>query len=480
MTQITSTLLGRSGISSLQIVSHGQAGELDFGSDRLNLGNVSSYAAQLQSWSQALTDDADILLYGCNVASGELGQAFVQILSQLTGADVAASDDLTGSTALGGNWELEFNTGSIEANLVFAPTTILGYGAVLDAVYIAAQQFSGSSVTVQKVFIDSTGNVYTTGNFTGTADFDPGIGVFNFTSAGGDDIFISKLDSNGSFVWAKQMGGMDEDLTLDLNVDSIGNVYTTGSFSGIADFDPGVGVFNLTSAEDGDIFISKLDSSGSFVWAKQMGGTFGGGRANGISVDSAGSIYTTGGFGGTVDFDPGVGVFNLTSAGGADIFISKLDSSGSFVWAKQMGGTSTDVAYDISVDSAGNILTTGNFNGAVDFNPGVGVFNLTSARSADIFISKLDSSGTFVWAKQLAGTSGDLTVGISVASAVDSADNVYLAGYFFGTPDFDPGVGVFNLTSVGSTDIFISKLDSSGNSIWVKQLGGAGMLDFST
>lgn len=101
--QITQTLLGRQGIASLQILSHGQAGGLQLGDDLLNLANLSGYAQQIQSWGNALTDDADILLYGCNVADGELGHAFVNILSHLTRADVAASDDLTGNSQRGGD-----------------------------------------------------------------------------------------------------------------------------------------------------------------------------------------------------------------------------------------------------------------------------------------------------------------------------------------------------------------------------------------
>jgi Tol biopolymer transport system component len=131
VTQITNTLLGRSGISSLHIVSHGEAGGLDFGSRRLNLSDLPEYAAQLQSWSKALSDDADILLYGCNVAQGEVGKAFTSILSQLTGADVAASDDLTGSSAQSGNWTLEVNTGQIAASLAFQSSVLSNYQPVL-------------------------------------------------------------------------------------------------------------------------------------------------------------------------------------------------------------------------------------------------------------------------------------------------------------------------------------------------------------
>ena len=333
-----------------------------------------------------------------------------------------------------------------------------------------------SSDTGLGITVDSSGNVYTTGSFRETADFDPGAGTFNLTSAGGFDIFVSKLDSSGNFVWAKSMGGTGNDYGYSIAVDSNGNVYTTGIFSGTADFDPGAGTFNLTSAGGDDIFVSKLDSSGNFIWAKSMGGT-GYDHGFGIAVDSNSNVYTTGFFSETADFDPGAGTFNLTSAGGDDIFVSsydifvsKLDSSGNFVWAKGMGGTGYDSGYSIAVDSNGNVYTTGYFQGTADFNPGAGTFNLTSAGVYDIFVSKLGGNGNFIWAKSMGGTGNDYGLGI----AVDSSGNVYTTGHFSETADFDPGAGTFNLTSAGGYDIFVSKLDSIGNFVWAKSMGGTG------
>ncbi len=327
----------------------------------------------------------------------------------------------------------------------------------------ADPDYGGSSIA-----LDGSGNVYTTGNFFGTADFDPGAGVFNLTSAGYGDIFISKLDASGNFVWAKAMGGIgSNDGGSSIALDGSGNVYTTGYFFGTSDFDPGAGVFNLTSAGFEDIFISKLDASGNFVWAKSIGGAY---QDNGssIALDGSGNVYTTGYFFGTVDFDPGAGVFNLTSAGNYDIFISKLDASGNFVWANAMGGPNYDYGYSIAIDGSGNVYTTGDFDGTADFDPGAGVFNLTSGYY-DIFISKLDASGNFVWAKAMGGASFDR--GSSIA--LDGSGNVYTTGNFSGTADFDPGAGVFNLTDAGYGDIFISKLDASGNFVWAKAMGCA-------
>jgi len=113
------------------------------------------------------------------------------------------------------------------------------------------------------------------------------------------------------------------------------------------------------------------------------------GECSGIALDSSNNIYVTGSFKATVDFDPGAGTFNLTSAGLWDIFVSKLDGNGDFIWAKSIGGTDSDGIYGVAVDSIGDVYTTGYFISTVDFDPGVGTFNLISAGGSDIFIFKL-------------------------------------------------------------------------------------------
>jgi hypothetical protein len=337
-----------------------------------------------------------------------------------------------------------------------------------------AKRIGGTGHTLGlSIFVDPAGNVYTTGQFGGSVDFDPGVGTYNLTASGpypeDRDVFISKLNSNGEFIWAKSMGGNSTDESLDITVDTGGNVYITGEFLGTADFDPGVGAYDMTSAGSFDLFLSKLDSNGSFVWAKRMGSTKQD-YSYSIALDANGNVYTTGQFGGTVDFDPGAGVYNLTSSDYFDVFVSKLDSNGNFLFARNIGGAAgaVSVGQGIVVDLDGNIYTTGGFFGTVDFDPGVNTYNLTNIGNSDIFISKLDSSGNFVWAKRMGGMNSES--GLSLA--VDASGNVYVTGQFRGTSDFDPGAGVYSLTSNGLADIFVSKLDHDGNFAWAKSIGG--------
>ena len=269
-------------------------------------------------------------------------------------------------------------------------------------------------------------------------------------------MFVSKLDASGNHVWAKRFGGTISDDSYSVAVDSSGNVYTTGMFYDTVDFDPDSGTANLTSAGNGDVFVSKLDASGNYVWAKQFGGSDND-RGFDVVVDSAGNVYSTGEFRGTADFDPSTSIAEETSAGSADVFVSKLDASGNYLWAKCFGGIDSDVGNSVAVDSAGNIYTTGEFLGTADFDPSTSIAEVTSA-SLDVFVSKLDASGGLVWAKQFGGTSA--AYGTSVV--VDSAGNIYTTGYFAGTVDFDPTAGSsVSLTSAGSTDVFVLKLDVS-------------------
>ncbi|MBK7761882.1 MAG: SBBP repeat-containing protein [Bacteroidetes bacterium] len=276
--------------------------------------------------------------------------------------------------------------------------------------------------------------------------------------------------------WVKSMGGSGNDDARSITVDASGNLYTTGQFSGTVDFNPGPGVFNLTSGGGGinlSAFISKLDAAGNFMWAKSLNGE---GIVEGVSIaiDGVGNVYTAGHFDGFADFDPGVGIFNLISMGDEDIYISKLNASGNFMWAKKIGGISFDFLASLKLDAAGNVITAGRYSGTVDFDPNAGVFNLTQGSGIGIvystFISKLDANGNFIWAKSMIGT--DVSTAYSIA--LDTANNIYIAGSFRGTVDFDPNAGIANLTAAGTDSIsdgYISKLDAAGNYVWAKRIG---------
>jgi hypothetical protein len=334
---------------------------------------------------------------------------------------------------------------------------------------------------VSEIAMDAAGNVYTTGYYNGTVDFDPGPGVFNYTAvAGWSNAYISKLDAQGNFVWAKSIGNSSRLHTGSITAGANGTVYICGGFAGTVDFDPGAGTFNLTAnAIVGGLynsfFIVKLDANGNFVWAKNFAG-------NGnisyfllsdIAVDAAGNVFTTCGFKGTMDFDPGAGTYNLTATAVSgtvygNIFISKLDAGGNFVWAKSVTGTNDVSVGSILVDSFGNVYSSGSFKGTGDFDPGAGTFNLTPASTYhNAYISKLDMNGNFVWAKSFQGT-----YSVCYSMTMDATGNIYTSGTFDGTVDFDPGSSTYNIAATPN-NIFVSKLTANGNFIWAKNFGGS-------
>ncbi|HMU93915.1 MAG TPA: SBBP repeat-containing protein, partial [Anaerolineales bacterium] len=325
---------------------------------------------------------------------------------------------------------VDFDPGVNTFNLIAVYEDIFVVKFDADGNFLWAKSMGGVDAYTRssKISIDSYGNVYTTGYFGGTVDFDPGAGVYNLTSSGDialgyGDGFISKLDENGNFVWARNVGGLNDDSITGSALDANGNIYTSGSFVETADFDPGVGTYNLTSEGGSDIFVSKLDANGDLVWAKRIGGSlydYGGG----VAIDLIGNVFLTGSFIDTVDFDPNAGAYILTSTGAYDPFVVNLSNDGNFVWAVSMGGAGWDYGGDIAIDSNNNVYTTGVFEDIADFDPGAGIFNLTSMGGRDIYISKLDDIGNFVWAKSIGGVGFEFISDI----ALDQNGNVYTTG----------------------------------------------------
>ncbi|MCP4440862.1 MAG: T9SS type A sorting domain-containing protein [Aureispira sp.] len=315
--------------------------------------------------------------------------------------------------------------------------------------------------------IDASDNIYSTGSFNGTVDFDPNTGVHNLTSALGDDAFISKLDANGNLIWAKNLGTGSDSKGIDISQDNEGNIYVLGSFKGTGDFNPNSNETNLTSTGTRpDLFITKLDTSGTLVWAKKIGSNLTD-YANAIALDTSGGVYITGRYSGTIDLNPNSGVDTVSNSGTYGHFIAKWDKNGNFIWGQNVGQNLSGEEIKISVALSGDIYIASSFWGTADFDPSTNTTNLTAAGYYDIFIYKLNTNGNFVWAKSFGG--GDLEIISDIST--DASGNIYATGRFWGTTDFDPSSSIHNLTSMGGSDAFIAKLDINGNFLWVKRIG---------
>jgi hypothetical protein len=298
------------------------------------------------------------------------------------------------------------------------------------------------------IAVDNAGNSYVCGHFQNTADF----GVTNLTSAGDYDIFVAKLDTNGNWLWAKRAGGTGHESSYSICTDASGNCYLSGAFQGTADFGP----FSLTSAGGADAIIAKLDTDGNWLWAVRAGGTGATDVAWNIAADTTQNCYVTGVFMGLATF----GTTTLTSAGVYDVFVAKLNESGQWQWATRAGGPASEQGYGIALDNGGNVYIAGYFAGTADFYMNL----LTSSGVEDIFVAKLDPNGYFQWAVQAGGSGTDGALWLDV----DGDGNCYLTGPFSATATF----GISSLTSLGSTDIFVSKVDTNGVWQWTKRAGG--------
>lgn len=319
------------------------------------------------------------------------------------------------------------------------------------------------------IVTDRLGNVYVSGVFSGTMDFDPGPGVFNRTSQGGWDAFVLKLDVAGNFVWAVSFGGSGTDYGYALTHSDSGFVYTSGMFQSTVDFHPGTATVSRSSAGGFDVFVHKMDDAGGFVWVQTLGGD-----ANDFSytiqVDQAGDIYHGGYFSSTVDFDPGPGQLLQSGMGGNDAFVQKLNPSGQHRWTRFFLGFGNIFLHNIRYDAFNGLYCSGNFQLTVDFNPGAGVNNHTSNGAFDAFVVRLDTAGQYVWSRTFGGSNNDL----AVAAAPDRLGNVNIGGLFMEQVDMDPGPGVLNRISNGGYDVFVSKFTQTGNLLWNVVFGGTG------
>jgi hypothetical protein len=310
-----------------------------------------------------------------------------------------------------------------------------------------AKRFGDASEQLgASVAVDSAGNVLVTGRISGKVDFGAGPLV-----AAGTDVFVAKLDASGNYLWSKIFGDAGTQYGTSITVDGAGNVLVTGAFSGTVDFGGGP----LVSKGAQDVFVAKLDASGNHVWSKRFGDAADQ-ISYGIAVDGKGNVLVTGAFSGSIDFGGGA----LNCGGFYDVFVAKLDASGNHVWSKTFGETGILSGISVAADSAGNVLVIGHVSGSIDFGGGPLV-----AAGTDAFVAKLDASGNHVWSKLFGDAADQHGQGI----AADGAGNVLVTGAFSGSIDFGGGP----LVSKGAQDVFVAKLNASGNHVWSKRFGDA-------
>jgi hypothetical protein len=409
-----------------------------------------SSAAQTLSWAKAMvgTEDSD----GGAIALDAAGNVY------MVGTFKGTVDFLSGP----GNYDLTANS--------YGETFVAKLTNQGELIWVKQM---GGSLNTEAGFIkvDADNNLYIYGNFNGTTDVDPGPAKFNVS--GLQNVFLVKLDSSGSFIWATTFGAQGNERTSGLGLDTAGNVYICGQFENSVDFDPGPNLGQLSSSGPPDIFVVKLTDSGTLTWAKRFAS-----QAQeyivpiGLAVEPGGDLVLNGYFSGTVDFDPSAAPYQL-SAQSSDVFVVKLDILGNMVWARQIGGTGHESAGNLAISSTGDVYMGGNFTGTADFDPGSGTHTLTSVEPVGLFVCRLTASGDFSWARQMANPVSLTSDGI-IGMGVDGPGNLYVTGFFQDIADLDPGPQVLNFFGNGHEDAFICKVDTSGNLIWASTIGGTG------
>lgn len=266
--------------------------------------------------------------------------------------------------------------------------------------------------------------------------------------------FTINTSSNLSYdwQWAKQYSAPSSiSNIIDACADSYGNTINVGNYSGTLSIENS----SITSSGDFDVFIIKFNDLGNVSYVKSFGG-ISTDNVNSVCSDNLGNIYITGDFTGSISF----GNNTLTSFGGTDIFIVKLNSNGDVLWAKKAGGTDGDTGIDITISTSGNIFLTGSVFGSANFDN----INLPSLH-IKTFVAMYNKDGNAIWANEATGSANNY--GNSIAS--DFNDNCYVMGYFSINMKF----GATEIFSrVSNIDYFLAKYNSSGSLVWAKRIDG--------
>ncbi|UQA63365.1 hypothetical protein [Polyangium aurulentum] len=293
-------------------------------------------------------------------------------------------------------------------------------------------------------------SIVAVGDMVGETNVGGGLKLFG---QGVEDALLFKLEPDGDVVWAKSYGTPGAESAAAVAVDAKGDIYMAGMLTMAIDLGGGPLWGNKGSV---DVFLARLEDNGKHVWSRRYGDSLGQ-WVHDIAVHPAGGVVIAGQFEGTIDFGDGP----LTSVGGTDAFVARIDGTGHAAWSKQFGGPGSQAARGVAVGADGQIAIVGDFEGSVDLGGGV----LKSAGASDAFLVELTAEGAHVKSARW----GDGADEQANAVAIDPAGNMILAGRFGGQIDFGSGLHA----CAGSEDAFAVKLDPNGKALWSRSFGDA-------
>lgn len=310
--------------------------------------------------------------------------------------------------------------------------------------------------------------IYVAGYFSDSVDFDPGPGEYLLSSTGFQDIFLAHYSTEGQLLWAKAIGGENVEIAYDIELDQEENIYLTGYFAATVDFDPGPDTVLRSSTGLADVFVCKLDGTGIFQWVKTFGGV---GSDEGFALTAApdGNLYVTGWYVDEVVVDPALEWATLSSEGGLDVFVLKMNPAGELLWLRSFGSSLDDQAIDAAVDPDGNVCVLVNFADTLTISTINGPEQVTSSGSTDVLLTKIDSEGQFLWINTLGGTGFEQATGM----AIGSQGEIYTTGFYRHTMIVPVDTGLLLLPSAGGWDMFVQKVTADGRTLWATSFGGA-------
>jgi hypothetical protein len=355
-----------------------------------------------------------------------------------------------------GGWGIEVGS--------YDPTQLLVIDPLVYSTYIGG---SGDD-RGYAIALDGSGNAYVTG-YTDSPDYDLTSGAFQTTNEGGRDVFVTKLNATGNaLVYSTYIGGSDWDYGYAIAVDGSGNAYVTG-YTYSTDYDVTSGAFQTTNGGLADVFVTRLNATGTaLVYSTYIGGS-GNDYGYAIAVDGSDNAYVTG-YTYSTNYDVTPGAFQTTNEDGWDVFVTKLNVTGTaLVYSTYIGGSSDEVGYGIAVDGSGNAYVTG-YTRSTDYDVTPGAFQTTNGGGTDVFVTKLNATGTaLVYSTYIGGSRYDY----GYAIAVDGSGNAYVTGYTRST-DYDVTPGAFQTTNEGGWDAFVTKLNATGTAlVYSTYIGGS-------
>ncbi|MBN8678290.1 MAG: T9SS type A sorting domain-containing protein [Chitinophagales bacterium] len=336
-----------------------------------------------------------------------------------------------------------------------------------DGQLIWAKSVGGTGFDEADLRIDNEGNIYLTGFFSNEVDFDLGPGTFILTSSGGKDVFVAKYNADMELIWARSIGGAQDDEVRARELDAQGRLVVAGNFAGTVDFDPGPGQLTLVADSGSNVFAFCLDNNGSLVWANNLGAAVADNNNQSLAAlatDHSGNTTALLNFTGQRDADPGPGVLMFEADTGLALIILRLQSNGQLLSAKMLGGTGGDIVpFTAEYDPQNNLVICGLTFRQEDFDPGVKVRTLPDNTKA--FLVKYTADSDLGWVKAFEGD--DLGFIKKMLHRVAPNGDIYFTGSsIYGTIDFDPGIGQFLLTSQANYNGFLAKYTPNGLLKW--------------